>query len=152
MKWRYQMASGKSGESTVRDIMDTAFISLDEKTLVADAAKSMYETEGDTIIVTRTDPKLGVRIPVGIVTQRDLIYRVISQNKGPFKVDLGSIMNSPVTVLHQSAPVKKALEMMKEHGFSRLPIVTKTGEIVGLVTMQMVVRKLPLDKLGASEA
>ena len=144
--------SSKSNELTVQDIMDVTFISLDEKTLIADAAKSMYETEGDTIIVTQTDPKLGVRIPVGIVTQRDLIYRVISQNKGPFKVNLGSIMSSPLAVIHRSDAIKKALETMKEKRFSRLPVVTKTGEIVGLITLQMVIQKLPLNKFATSES
>ena len=142
------MSSNNPERLVVQDVADVAFVSLDESVLVSEAAKALYDREADTIIVTRNDPKLGVRIPIGIVTQRDLIYRVIAQNKGPFKVNLGSISSSPVTVVHREIPAIKALEIMKDKRFNRLPVVTKTGEIVGLVTMEMLVRKLPLKRLA----
>jgi CBS domain-containing protein len=136
---------GKKEKRTVLDVADTSFLNLDEKTLVAEAAKTLYERESDTIIVTRADPKLGVRIPVGIVTQRDLIYRVLAQNKGPFKVDVGSIMSSPVTTIGRESTVNEALEIMKQNRFSRLPVVAKTGEIIALVTMKMLVRNVSVE-------
>ena len=137
-----------SAQPTVREISDTSFVSLDENVLIAEAAKTLYEREADCIIVTRNDAKMGVRIPVGIVTQRDIIFRVVAQNKGPFKVTLVSIMTSPVTVIDHRSPIREALEVMKKGGFSRLPVVTETGEIIGLVTMEMVVRKVPLKKIS----
>jgi CBS domain-containing protein len=141
------MTSG-SIQPTVGEICDTSFVSQDENVLIADAAKTLYEREGDSIIVTRNDPKMGIRIPIGIVTQRDIIFRVVAQNKGPFKVTVGSIMSSPVTAIDRHSPVGKALELMKQKGFTRLPVVTKTSEIIGVVTMEMVVRKVPLKKIS----
>jgi CBS domain-containing protein len=131
---------------TVIDVAETSFISLDENTLVADAAKSLYERESDTIIVTRNDAKSGVRIPVGIVTQRDLIFRVVAQNKGPFKANIGSIMSAPVIVIQREAPLQEALEIMKQNKFSRLPVVTNSGDIIGLITMKMLVQKASLGR------
>ena len=141
------MTSGRSTEEeelTVEDIADKSFISLDENTLVAEAAKTLYEREGSSIVVTRNDPKTRLRVPVGIVTERDIIFRVVAQNKGPFKITLSRIMSSPVTVIDAGSPMMDALEIMKEKGFKRLPVVTKDGEIIGLVTMAILMRKLPL--------
>ncbi|SRR5690606_7275432 len=140
------MTSGRSTEEelTVEDIADKSFISLDENTLVAEAAKTLYEREGSSIVVTRNDPKTGLRVPVGIVTERDIIFRVVAQNKGPFKITLSRIMSSPVTVIDAGSPMMDALEIMKEKGFKRLPVVTKDGEMIGLVTMAMLMRKVPL--------
>ena len=70
----------------VRDIVDTAFVTLDENTLVAEAAKALYAQERCTIVVTRLDTGTGQRIPVGIITERDIIFRVVAQNQGPFNV------------------------------------------------------------------
>jgi CBS domain-containing protein len=141
-----------SAVARVKDVADTSYVSLDEKTLVAEAAKTLYEREGCSIIVTRNDPKTGLRIPVGIVTERDIIFRVVAQNKGPFKVTLNDIMSTPVTVIDGDSPVNKALETMKQKRISRLPVVTKTGEIMGLVTMELVVRKVPLKKISRTDS
>lgn len=143
------MANGKpiEEEPTVDDIADESFISLDENTLVAEAAKTLYEREGCSIVVTRNDPETGLRVPAGIVTERDIIFRVVAQNKGPFKITLSRIMSSLVTVIEAGSPMTDALEIMKEKRFNRLPVVTKSGEMIGLVTMEMLMRKLPLRRI-----
>src|ERR671922_875911 len=65
----------------VRDIVDTAFVTLDENTLVAEAAKALYTQERCTIVVTHLDAGTGQRIPVGIITERDIIFRVVADRK-----------------------------------------------------------------------
>jgi CBS domain-containing protein len=65
----------------VRDIVDTAFVTLDENTLVAEAAKALYTQERCTIVVTHLNACTGQRIPVGIITERDIIFRVVAQNE-----------------------------------------------------------------------
>lgn len=145
------MAGPDAREPTVEEIADTSFISLDENTLIADAAKTLYEREGCSIVVTRKDPKTGLRVPVGIVTERDIIFRVVAQNRGPFKVTLSKIMSSPVTVIDTDSSIVKAVEIMKEKGFNRLPVVARGGEMIGLVTMEMVMRKLPLKRLAGND-
>lgn len=145
------MAGPDAREPTVEEIADTSFISLDENTLIADAAKTLYEREGCTIVVTQKDPKTGLRVPVGIVTERDIIFRVVAQNRGPFKVTLSKIMSSPVTVIDTDSSIVKAVEIMKEKGFNRLPVVARGGEMTGLVTMEMVMRKLPLKRLAGND-
>jgi CBS domain-containing protein len=132
---------GKDGNLKAGKIADKTFVSLDENTLVADTAKTMYERKECTIIVTRNDPETRSRIPVGIITERDIIYRIVAQNRGPFKVMLKDVMSTPLVTIDSEASAEQALSVMKENDISRLPIVNKKGIIIGLLTMKMLVRK-----------
>lgn len=132
---------GKDGNLKAGKVADKTFVSLDENTLVADTAKTMYERKECTIIVTRNDPETRSRIPVGIITERDIIYRIVAQNRGPFKVMLKDVMSTPLVTIDSEASVEQALSVMKENDISRLPVVNKKGIIIGLLTMKMLVRK-----------
>jgi CBS domain-containing protein len=121
-------------------MLSTAFVSLDEDTLVAEAAKALYEQENCTIIVTHYDPKSRKRLPVGIVTERDIIFRVVAQNKGPFKTKLKDIMSSPIITIDSDKSDKDALIILKENRINRLVVLYKSS-LIGLVTTQMIAQK-----------
>jgi CBS domain-containing protein len=136
------MSAKKSSQTDnkVRDIASTTFVSLDEDTLVAEAAKTLYKQETCTIIVTHYDSTSRQRIPIGIVTERDIIFRVVAQNKGPFKVTLKDIMSSPIITIDSDKSAKDALAVLKQNGINRLPVVNK-GTLIGLITTEMIARK-----------
>jgi CBS domain-containing protein len=130
----------------VGDLANQAFVSLDENALVAEAAKALYEREECSVIVTGNDPASQARIPVGIITERDIIFRVVAQNRGPFKVKLRDIMSRPLITILDEMSTSKALSMMKRRNVTRLPVVDKKGRLVGMITMQGLVRSLPTTK------
>ena len=134
-------------ERKVRDIANKAFVSLDENALVAEAAKALYEMEECSVIVTGKDAASGARIPIGIITERDIIFRVVAQNRGPFKIKLRDIMSHPLITVLGDAPASKALSMMKRRNVNRLPVVDDKGRLIGLITMQRLVRSMPADKV-----
>ena len=142
------MSAKIQGPLKVRDITDRTFISLDQDTLVADAAKTLYEQEGCSVIVTRNDRSAGHRIPVGIVTERDIIFRLVAQNRGPFKVALKGIMSSPIVTIHSEKSAKEALAIIKNKKINRLPVVDGDGRLVGILTTQTIVQKLPVDRIA----
>jgi CBS domain-containing protein len=127
-------------DNKVADIASTTFVSLDEDTLVAEAAKTLYEQESCTIIVTHYDSTSRQRSPIGIVTERDIIFRVVAQNKGPFKVTLKDIMSFPIITIDSDESAEKALAILKQNGINRLPVVNK-GNLTGLVTTEMIASK-----------
>ena len=133
-------SSSSQTDNKVRDIANTAFVSLDGDTLVAEAAKALYEQETCTIIVTHYDSISNQRVPIGIVTERDIIFRVVAQNKGPFKITLKDIMSSPIITIDSDKSDKEALVILKQNGINRLPVVNK-GNLIGLVTTEMIARK-----------
>lgn len=135
---------------TVRDIVDTTFVSLDENTLVAEGAKALYEQDSCSIIVTRYDSISRQRIPVGIITERDIIYRVVAQNKGPFKVTLKHIMSTPLKTIDSDKSINDALAILKKNKINRLPVMNK-GALIGLVTTEMILHKIPHGRQKHSE-
>ena len=133
------MAAMTAGEAA-----DRTFIALDENTLVAEAAKTMYEQEGCSIIVTRNAAGRKARSPAGIVTERDIVFRVVAQNRGPFKATLKDIMSAPLITIGADRPAREALSVMKEKKINRLVVVNAGGELEGLLTTEMIAKKLPV--------
>src|SRR5918994_1828039 len=129
----------------VRDIVDTAFVTLDENTLVAEAAKALYAQERCTIVVTHRDAGTGQRIPVGIITERDIIFRVVAQNRGPFKVKLKDIMSAPLITIDADKSIEEALAILNKHKINRLPAVHDSS-IIGIVTTGTVIRNVSIEK------
>ena len=138
------------GHNRVRDIVDTAFVTLDENTLVAEAAKALYAQERCTIVVTHLDAGSGQRIPVGIITERDIIFRVVAQNRGPYKVTLRDIMSAPIITMDADKSVEEAMAILNKHKINRLPIVHDSS-IIGIVTTGMVMNNISIEKHDDAE-
>lgn len=131
------MAATRTG-----DLADRTYIALDENTLVAAGAKTLYEQESNTIVVTKNNDGKQ-RVPVGIVTERDIIFRVVAQNKGPFKLRLKDIMSAPLISIKSERDVKEALSILKEKKINRLGVVNEEGELQGLLTTEMIAKETP---------
>jgi CBS domain-containing protein len=134
----------------VRDIVDTAFVTLDEYTLVAEAAKALYAQERCTIVVTHLDASTRQRIPVGIITERDIIFRVVAQNRGPFKVTLKDIMSTPIITIHADKFVEEAMAILNKYKINRLPVVHDSS-IIGIVTTGMIMSNISIEKHNDTE-
>lgn len=137
-------------QSKVRDIVDTAFVTLDENTLVAEAAKALYAQERCTIVVTHLNAGTGERNPVGIITERDIIFRVVAQNRGPFKVTLKDIMSTPIITIDADKSVEEAMETLNKHKINRLPVVHGSS-IIGIVSTGMIMGNISNEKRADTE-
>ena len=94
----------------------------------ADAAAMMKQFDTGIIPVAE-DGRL-----LGLVTDRDLVLRVLAERKDPLKVRLGEIATTaPVTVTPDTS-LSEARSMMAEHRIRRLPVV-KAGELVGILSL-----------------
>jgi len=135
---------------TVRDLVDTAFIALDQSTLVAEAAKALYAQERSTIVVTHLAAENRERIPIGIVTERDIIFRVVAQNRGPFKVTLKEIMSAPIITIDADKSIEEATAILDKHKIRRLPVV-RDSSIIGLLTTEMILSRVSIEKHSDTE-
>ena len=134
----------------VRDIVDTAFVTLDENTLVAEAAKALYTQERCTIVITHLNASTGQRIPVGIITERDIIYRVVAQNRGPFKVTLKDIMSAPIITIDADKSVEEAMAILNKYKINHLPVVHDSS-ITGIVTTGIIMSNVSIEKHAETE-
>lgn len=120
------------------DFADKEFLVLDENTLVAEAAKIMYERDACSVIITRNESSgnARLRIPVGIVTSRDMLHRVIAQNKGPFKTTLKDVMSAPLITINQDTTIDDAVSLMANGDIARLPVIKDGGELFAVVSLK----------------
>jgi CBS domain-containing protein len=75
---------------------------------------------------------------VGILTEGDIFYRVMAENKGPYKVTLSQIMSSPLITINENVSVRDAIALMQSKQIRRLPVINNDGGVIGLVTLLLL--------------
>ncbi|MDQ3839946.1 MAG: CBS domain-containing protein, partial [Thermoproteota archaeon] len=90
----------------------------------------------------------------GIVNERDILYRVIGGNKGPYKTILKDVMCSPLVTIDEGTSVTEAISLMRSLKIRRLLVVRreKTKEVqLGLVTLMSIIGNVPTEILDLAE-
>jgi CBS domain-containing protein len=147
------MVHTKKPPSKVIDFADKDFVSLDENTLVAEAARIMYERDVSSVIVTRNDSERLLRQSVGMITARDFLQRVVAQSKGPFKLALKDIMSTPLVAINKEALTNDAIMLMKRKNITRLPVINEqAGEVLGVVSLRSLVGRASHDDIDSISA
>jgi len=116
----------------IHDIMKKNVISIDSSMTVSDAAKMMDDASIGAIIVLENG------IAVGIITERDLVRRIIAKGK-PLSTNVKVAMSSPLIVINPDDSVWDLAQLMKTRKIHRVPAV-KDGRLVGMVTTSDVVK------------
>lgn len=86
---------------------------------------------GDLVVVDERPD--GRRMPVGIVTDRDIAIGVVAKGLSPEGIDVAELMAPGIVVGRESDSVFDSLALMRAHGIRRLPIVDAEGILVGIV-------------------
>ena len=76
--------------------------------------------------------------PAGIVTERDLVLKVMAEERDPKRAKVSECMSSPLVTIDPDSHIEEAVELMKKHGFRRLPVV-KNDIIYGIFTARDLV-------------
>ncbi len=116
-------------ERPVASYTSTQFVLIDGETDVAKAVERMQVRNGDTIIVTKTG------LPVGIVTDSDILDKVVQTGGDSDLILLKSIMTSPLITASAKATVKEVLGLMRFYKIKRVPIV-EDDRVLGIVTQK----------------
>lgn len=101
------------------------------------AAERMRQRAVGTLVVLNS-----AKAPIGIVTDRDLVQRVLAEGKDPRETTVDEVMtHEPQTVI-ENAPIEHALSVMRSHRLRRLPVVDHDGKLVGLLSLDDVLMLL----------
>lgn len=119
----------------VRDIMDDKVFMVDESASCRDALKTMVEKGVWSLLVSREG------LPVGVVTERDVIKKVIVKGLSLDGVNVGEIMSSPIITIGPDEPVAKAMELMAANDIRRVYVVEE-GKVIGRVTQTNAFKKI----------
>ncbi|HJT83079.1 MAG TPA: potassium transporter TrkG [Nitrososphaeraceae archaeon] len=110
------------------------FVMVDENVSVAEAVKLAQPRNIETIIVTSN------KNPIGIVTDSDILEKVVIKGDDSDLVFLKNIMSSPIMLLNSTSSVKQAIELMRIYKIKRVPIIDSQHKhdlkIIGIVTQK----------------
>ena len=111
----------------VKNYMQKNISTISTEESAVEASKTMLKEKVGYVIT------LNKGRPVGIVTERDLILKIMALDKNPKSVKISECMSSPLVSIDPDKSIEEAVEVMKEHGFRRLPVI-KNGIIYGVFT------------------
>ncbi len=132
-----QQKTGKEGISIKAcDVMVKDVIMIDENASVKKSADVMNENDIGSIIATRKGK------PVGILTERDLLKRIVAEGKSAKKTKVKEIMSSPLTAIMPETHLEEAVRLMFEKKIKKLPVVSQDG-VVGLLSLTDIARTQP---------
>jgi CBS domain-containing protein len=115
----------------VREIMTQNPTCCTPSTSLYDVAKAMVKSDcGEIPVVARGDTgKL-----IGVVTDRDIVCRVVAQGNNPLETTVESCMSAPVVVVRETTPVEECARLMEENQIRRVPVVDGGGACCGIVS------------------
>jgi CBS domain-containing protein len=143
------MYSNSQLSQKIGSIAEKDYVTLSEDTLVAEAAKVMRDRDVLSILVAAGKNS---NEPIGIVTERDILYRVVAENKDPFKLTLRNVMSSPLITIAEEESVRDAVALMRNKNIRRLAVKKAEGnDITGIITLISIVGNIPSDKLDLAE-
>jgi len=88
---------------------------------------------GDVVVIIEDSD--GVRVPVGVVTDRDLVVEIFAPELDPKVITVGDIMTPEVATIKENAGVFEAIQLMRAKGVRRLPVVNNSGGLIGILTL-----------------
>ena len=122
----------------VKDIMVKDPITVYSERTVREAALVMESSAIGCVLVTKDDRERNV---VGIVTERDLVRRVLTKEGDMSGMKVKSIMSSPLIVISSDATIEEAARIMERNSVRRLPVVDPGG-LVGVLTVDDLAKAL----------
>jgi CBS domain-containing protein len=126
------MSLRESLEEPVFKYMSKGFAKVDQEESVYHSAQMMKENGSTEAVVVKQD------VPVGIITEHDILYKVVAVGLYPRIVKAKDIMSSPLECVDGTSKVGDAIAKMSNLGVRRLGVI-QNGKIVGMITQKAVV-------------
>ena len=128
---------GLKTKMLVKDVMNSPVITADESETANNIAVTMDKAKLGAVIITNNEGK-----PIGIITERDLVVRVISKNKKPDEIRAKEIMTTPLITIDPETTISDAAREMNRKNIRRLGIFYK-GNLTGIVSNKDLLGVMP---------
>ena len=121
----------------VKDVMSSPVFTIDENATVKEVARQMEEHELGCLIVTSKEGK-----PVGIITERDLVKRVLAKNAKASRLSAKDVMTSPLSTVDPDETLSDAARRMSDLKIRRLGVMYK-GNLAGVISSKDILAVTP---------
>lgn len=116
----------------VGELCNREVVFATRKTSIPEAVQLMRRYHvGDLVVVDEVE---GKRVPVGIVTDRDIVIEIIGESLSVDDFTVGDIMGPQLFSVPESEGVIETIRLMRAHGIRRLPVVDDQGGLAGIIT------------------
>ena len=102
---------------------------------VREVANLMKDHKVGCVIITQMD------VPVGIITDRDIVLRVVAEGKS-LDTPVEEIMTKDIVVAHENDQIREVIKIMREKAIRRLPVIDDNGYLSGIVTFDDILVEL----------
>jgi predicted transcriptional regulator len=110
---------------------------------ILEAAQIMRNCHvGEVVVVEQHN---GKNIPVGIITDRDLVIEIIAMEVDMGQISVGSIMSLEMITVNEDKSLRDTLEIMQLNGVRRSPVVDGSGALIGIIKIEDILEVLSLD-------
>lgn len=116
-------------ESTVNEIMTEFIKTIPAGSTVMEAAKIMTELGIGSIVVVQNNK------PIGMLTERDIVMKVVSLDLNPSQVFVEKIMSHPIITIEPNKIIDEAALVMSVYKIRRLVVVERDGKLLGILTV-----------------
>ncbi|NDG86017.1 MAG: CBS domain-containing protein [Proteobacteria bacterium] len=113
-------------------IANKKVITVPSNATMLEAAKAMRDYHVGSVIVV--EEKSGRKIPLGIVTDRDIVVSTSAFGIPPNSIEVKDVMSGALVSARKNDSLNHVLNLMKEHGVKRIPITDSEGALFGIVT------------------
>lgn len=117
----------------IGDVCNRIVIYVHEDESVQRAAELMRKYHVGNLVVTELDDER--QMPVGIVTDRDIVVEVIAKGVDPNDLTVGDVMSKELELASEEDDVSDVLDAMHESGIRRMPVVDSAGALVGVLAL-----------------
>ncbi|HJV92846.1 MAG TPA: CBS domain-containing protein [Azonexus sp.] len=117
----------------VGDVCRRQVVCTYQSVVLAEAARQMLEEHVGCLVVVQQGEQ--GRVPVGVLTDRDIVVGAVAQHLDPRTLTVGEVMTREVATVREQDSVVNALRLMRRRGIRRLPVVAPDGVLQGIVTL-----------------
>jgi len=118
---------------TIGQVCNREVVFIHAQASIPEAARLMREHHvGDLVVIKE---KTGKRVPVGIVTDRDIVLEVIAEGVDMDDVNVGDIMSNNLVTARENDGLLETIKVMRAKGIRRLPVVNDDNELVGILSV-----------------
>lgn len=129
----------------VGEVCNREVIVLDREGTILEAAQLMRRHHVGSVVVTAGQS--GVAVPVGILTDRDIVVELLAEQVHLEAVAVGDAMSADLLTVSEEEELMEVIQQMRSRGVRRVPVVTRSGALTGVLAVDDLI-DLIAEQLG----
>ncbi len=123
----------------VGNLCKTDVVTISSAATVCDAARLMLEQHVGLLVVVTTGSPPTDLMPVGVLTDRDIVIAVVAKNADAHTLEVGDVMTRSPLLVAEEHTLEGTLRHMREAGVRRVPVIGARGQLTGILSFDDII-------------